>query len=277
MATLEEQKQQQRAQWSASAPGWEKYAGWLEEQLGAVSERMLDAIRVGVGTRMLDLACGSGEPSVTAAKRGAKVTATDLSPDMLGTTQRRAASAGVEIDARVMDLEKIEFPDGTFEVVTCRFGLMFCPSPERAAAEMHRVLAPNGRFAVVVWDEPAKNPFFTQIGMLVQQFTNAPPPDPKAPGVFRLAPPGELERVLRAGGFTDITLESMPLAFNFDSPETYWATQSELAAPLKAAIATLPPDRGAALQKAVVELAAKNVVDGKVRLGAQPLIAFGTR
>ena len=277
MATLEEQKEQQRAQWSASAPGWEKYVGWLEEQLGILTERLLDAIRVGVGTRMLDLACGSGEPSVTAAKRGARVTATDLSPDMVASTQRRAASADVEMDVRVMDLEQIEFPDGTFEVVTCRFGLMFCPSPERAAAEMHRVLAPGGRFALAVWDEPPKNPFFTGIGQLVQQFTNMPPPDPKAPGVFRLAPPGELERVLRAGGFTDITLESMPLSFNFPSPDAYWSMQSELAAPLKAAVANLPADRGAALQKAVVELAAKNVVDGKVRFGAQPLIAFGTR
>jgi len=277
MATLEEQKEQQRAQWSASAPGWEKYVGWLEEQIGMVSERMLDAVRVGVGTRVLDLACGSGEPSVTAAKRGAKVTAGDLSPEMVASTKRRAASAGVEMDVRVIDLEHIEFPDGTFEVVTCRFGLMFAPSPERATAEMHRVLAANGRFALCVWDEPAKNPFFTGMGQLVQQYTNAPPPDPKAPGVFRLAAPGELERVLRAGGFTDITIEPVPLHFAFSSPQAYWDMQSELAAPLKAAIATLPPDRSAALKKAVIEMAEKNVADGKVRFGAQPLIAFGTR
>jgi len=154
---------------------------------------------------------------------------------------------------------------------------MFCPRPETAAMEIRRVLAPGGRFAAAVWDEPAKNPFFTAMGRLVQQFVSAPPPDPEAPGLFRLAPPGELERVLRAGGFTDVTIESMPVAFEYGSPEEYWDVQRELAAPLKAAAATLSADETAKLRAAVLDMAA-GYRDGEVvRFPAQPLIAFGTR
>jgi len=119
MATLEQQKAQQREQWSSAAPGWAKYGGWLERQLGVLSQRLLDAASVKAGARLLDLACGSGEPALSAARRGARVLATDLSPQMVEATRRRAAREGVELEVRVMDLEEIELPDASFDVVTC--------------------------------------------------------------------------------------------------------------------------------------------------------------
>jgi SAM-dependent methyltransferase len=277
MATMEEQKDQQRALWSASAPGWDKHFNWLEKAIGALSKRLLDAAHVGQGTNVLDLACGSGATALAAAQRGANVVATDLTAPMVESTRRRAASVGVNVEARVMDMERMDLPDASFDAVICRFGLMFCPHPESAASEIHRVLKPGGHFALAVWDQPAHNPFFTEMGQLVQKFTNAPPPDPKAPGVFRLGPPGELERVLRAGGFTDVTTESLPITFAWPSPELYWEQQTELAAPLKGAVAKLSPDQVAKLRAAVIDMAKSHIVDGEVRLGAQPLIAFGRR
>src|SRR5688572_20417307 len=187
MGIKEDQKVQQKQQWDAAAASWERHAAWVERTLGSLTERLLAAVAIRPGDQVLDLACGSGEPALSEAKLGATVLATDLSREMVAVTKRRAASAGVTLEARVLDMERMDLPSAAYDVVTCRFGLMFCPDPEMAASEVHRVLKPGGRYGVVVWGEPANNPFFTSIGQIVNTFTNAPPPDPKAPGVFRLA------------------------------------------------------------------------------------------
>src|SRR5471032_196937 len=138
-----------------------------------------------------------------------------------------------------MDAQALTFPDASFDAATCRFGLMFCPDPIKAASEIRRVLKPGARFATAVWDVPAKNPFFTSISGVLAEFVPAPPPDPTAPGVFRLAPPGELERVLKAGGFSSVTVEPRPITLTYGSLEEYWQIHTDLAAPLRAALATL--------------------------------------
>jgi len=252
----------------------------MESQLGELSRTLCDAAKLAPGDRVLDLACGTGEPAVTAARRVApdgQVTATDLSPDMLAAARRRFERLGLGVEVREMDAEHLEFPDASFDAVTCRFGLMFCPDPTRAAAEIHRVLRPGGRFAVAVWDEPARNPFFTLIGQVIAKFIPMPPPDPKAPGVFRLAPPGELASVLRAGGFADISVDAFPTMFRYRSTEHYWEVQSQLAAPLKAAVAKLGPEELAPLRAAVMAVAAANVIDGHVAFAATPLVATGSK
>ena len=97
------------------------------------------------------------------------------------------------------------------EPVTCAFALMFCPDLDRAVAEIRRVLKPGGRVAIVVWDEPPKSPFLTTVGHCVGKFLSPAPPDPTAPGPFRLAQSGALCRLLTDGGLTDVHVESLPL------------------------------------------------------------------
>jgi SAM-dependent methyltransferase len=150
---------------------------------------------------------------------------------------------------------------------------MFCPDPVRAASEVHRVLRPGGRFALAVWDEPPRNPFFTVLAEVVSRFVPLPPPDPAAPGAFRLAPPGELDRVLRAAGFSTIAVEPRPMTFSFASPEEYWRVQADLASPLRSAIATLDASDLTRLEAAVLDVASRHLKDGAVRLAAVPLCA----
>jgi SAM-dependent methyltransferase len=155
---------------------------------------------------------------------------------------------------------------------------MFCPDPMAATMEMYRVLKPGGRFAVVVWDVPEKNPFATAIADVVGKFVpDLQAADPRAPGAFRLSPPGELATVLRGAGFTDVQIESIPLTIGFESPEAYWELQSQTAAPIKAALATLSADQIAKLRDAVIEVAKANLVEGEVRFAATPLAATGSR
>ena len=124
---------------------------------------------------------------------------------------------------------------------------------------------------------PGPGPFFTSISTVLAEFVPAPPPDPSAPGVFRLAPPGELARVLRAGGLTDIHVEARPLVLTYDSLEDYWRIQTDLAAPLRAAISTLAQDVVERLKRRIFESLAPHMDGTAVRLAAVPLCASARR
>jgi ubiquinone/menaquinone biosynthesis C-methylase UbiE len=281
MPTADEITNQQKAQWSAAAGGWERRSEWFDRNSGNLAEWLCDAAGMKPGDLVLDLACGSGQPSATAAERvrpGGRVIATDLSPDMVAVTMRKAQRLGLDnLEGREMNMQALEFPDATFDAATCRFGMMFCPDPVKAAAEIHRVLKPGSRFATAVWDVPAKNPFFTSITGVLGEFVPLPPPDPAAPGVFRLAPPGELERVLTAGGFSAVTVEARPITLVYDSLDDYWEIQTDLAAPLRSALASLSPDTIDQLKAKLFE-ALKPYLDGTtVRLAATPLCASAVR
>lgn len=277
----DQQRAQQKEMWGASSPAWEHCDAWLERNLRPVASWLCEAAAIAPGHRVLDLACGTGHPATTVAAwvgPSGHVTATDLSPEMVAAAKRAIARLGLtNVEVQEMDMEQLAFPDGGFDAVTCRFGLMFCPEPARAAAEIHRVLKPGGRVALCVWDEPAKNPFFTAIGQLAGKFVALPPPDPTAPGVFRLADHGALEALLTGAGFRDVRLQPMPMTFVYASPDEYWDIQSQLAAPIKTAIATLPAATVAELKAAVLALAATNTVDGEIRFTATPLCATAAR
>lgn len=281
MPTPEELTAQQRAQWSAAAAGWERWGDWFDVNSGNLAGWLCDAAGLKSGDYALDLACGAGQPSVTAAQRvrpGGRVIATDLSADMVAVTRRKAQKLGLDnLNAQEMDAQALTFADATFDGATCRFGLMFCPDPVQAASEIHRVLKPGGRFATAVWDVPAKNPFFTSITGVLAEFVPMPAPDPAAPGVFRLAPPGELERVLKAGGFSSVTIEPRTIALTYESLDQYWEIQTALAAPLRGALASLSAEKVAQLKARVFETLAPNVDAGVVRLAAAPLCAAAVK
>jgi ubiquinone/menaquinone biosynthesis C-methylase UbiE len=280
MTNANELTAQQKAQWSAAAAGWDKCGGWFERNSGGLSEWMCDAAGIKSGSRVLDLACGPGPLATLAAQRvrpGGHVVATDLSPDMVAITARKKRELGLDnLDVFEMDMQATTVPSASFDAVTCRFGLMFCPDPVLGASEARRALRAGGRFAVAVWDVPAKNPFFTAMVGPLAEFVPTPPPDPTAPGVFRLAPPGELERVLRAAGFSDIVVEPRPIVLTYASLDEYWEIQTSLAAPFRAAMATLNSSDVARLKARVFEALAPYMDDGRVRLAAVPLCGVAT-
>ena len=281
MPTADELTQQQKAQWSAAAAGWERSGDWFDRNSGNLAGWLCDAAGLKPGHTVLDVACGSGQPSATAAERvrpGGRVIATDLSPAMIAVTTRKAQRLGLDnLEAQEMDAQALTFSDASFDGATCRFGLMFCPDPVKAASEIRRVLKPGARFATAVWDVPARNPFFTSITSVLAEFVPLPPPDPTAPGVFRLAPPGELERVLKAGGFSTIAVEARPITLTYGSLEEYWQIQTDLAAPLRAALASLSADNVAQLKAKVFEALTPHLDGGAVKLAAVPLCASAVR
>lgn len=103
------------------------------------------------GMRVLDVACGSGNLAIPAARLGAAVSGLDIAPNLLETARKRAGVEGLNIRFDEGDVEAMPYKDGSFDVVVSMFGAMFAPQPEITAAELLRVCRPGGRIAMANW------------------------------------------------------------------------------------------------------------------------------
>src|SRR5262245_36875195 len=120
-------------------------------QVIPVSEALVQAIDPHPGQRVLDVACGSGNSALVAARRYCEVTGLDFVPALIERAKQRAAAEGTKIDFRVGDAQALPFPDASFDVVLSVFGVMFAPDQERAASELLRVCRPGGRIGLACW------------------------------------------------------------------------------------------------------------------------------
>jgi len=137
-AVLDTFKQRQRAMWAAG-----DYAA-LSEEIAGVGELLVERVAVTAGMRVLDVASGTGNAALPAARRGAEVTALDLVPELLEAGQAKASRAGVEIAWVEGDAESLPFEDESFERVLSTFGHMFAPRHRETADEMARVCRKGG-------------------------------------------------------------------------------------------------------------------------------------
>ena len=152
---------------------------WGSGNYAAVANRISEAgetvvERAGVepGMDVLDVACGTGNATIPAAKAGARVTGLDFAPRLLEIARERCADAMVEIDFVEGDAQEMPFPDASFDRVVSTFGHMFAPDHERTAAEMKRVLRPAGAIAVACWTPDGT------IGRMVKVTAELVPPPP---------------------------------------------------------------------------------------------------
>ncbi|MGE5278669.1 MAG: class I SAM-dependent methyltransferase, partial [Acidobacteriota bacterium] len=111
----------------------------------------LDRLGVRAGASLLDVACGSGQLGLVAARRGVRVTGVDIATNSIVAARGRAASEGLDARFDEGDAEDLPYPDSSFDVVASIFGAMFAPRPERVAAELRRVCRPGGMIAMANW------------------------------------------------------------------------------------------------------------------------------
>ena len=196
-------------QWQSAAEAWYRWSPLLREWLGKATDTMLSMAGIGAGHHVLDVAAGAGEQSITTAKLvgpSGHVLATDISPNILVYAQKMAKEAGLNnIKTEVMDGENLTVPDGSFDAVISRVGLIYFPDQQRALREMLRVLKPGGKIAAVVYSTPEKNKFFSIPVSVIRKHAKLPPPAPGQPGPFSLGSPGTIEKVFEQAGFSDIT------------------------------------------------------------------------
>ncbi|WP_433164656.1 class I SAM-dependent methyltransferase [Kribbella sp. CA-247076] len=157
MEQLTEYKEQVRTTWSAG----DYDAMMRQEGLYEVGARLVRTVAVGAGEEVLDVACGTGNATLPAARAGARVTGLDLTPAMLERARERACELAIEwVEG---DAEELPFADGRFDVVLSTFGCMFAPRHEVVADELARVLRPGGRIGLCAWTQAGVGDFFQAV------------------------------------------------------------------------------------------------------------------
>jgi SAM-dependent methyltransferase len=281
MTTTLDARERVKRQWTQAADAWDRRFAWYSSAFAPVMEWCCTATRLAPGMQVLDIACGAGQPSFLAAEKvgpTGRVVGVDFSPRMIEHATRRARAAALKhLEFREMDAESLCFPDAGFDAVTCTCGVMFFPNADRALAEMYRVLAPGGRLAIAVWDDPSKSSFLLAGGGAVARFFPPGPPDPHAPGGFRFSPPGALHALVTGAGFTEVRVDSLPMPIDVESSDEYWQLFTEMAAGIREKIDTLSDADRARLRAAVDEALAPHRAAGRISLWATPLCATGRK
>ena len=131
---------------------------WITGDFGRIAqyaaqgaEDFVDRLNVLAAMRVLDVACGTGNLALPAARKGAHVTGVDIAPNLLEQARRRAEAEGLKLSFEEGDAEQLLYKDGSFDLVMSMFGAMFAPRPERAAQELMRVCRPGGTVAMANW------------------------------------------------------------------------------------------------------------------------------
>ncbi len=241
-----------RAMWASVAPSWGELSEYVDARGAVVAEAMLASAGLQRGERVLELACGPGGVGMAAAAivgPDGAVVLSDVVPEMTAIAAERAKNAGLaNVTTREVDLERIDYPEGTFDAVLCREGLMLVPDPASAASEARRILRPDGRAVFAVWGPRDRNPWLGLLFDAVTAQTGMPVPPPGIPGPFSLGPPGALGELLIGAGFSGTDVREIPTAMTATSVDEWWSVVPSLAGPLARVLASLPPEVSAAIR-----------------------------
>ena len=270
----------QRHQWNSAATGWRKWSEMIDGAASGISERLVELAGVEPGSRVLDVAAGYGEPALSAARRAGPegaVLATDISAEMIAFGRERAAATGLEnIEFVQSDAGSLDFPEASFDAALSRWGIIFEPDAEAAAARIRGFLEPGGRTAISSWGSPDRVPFLAIPMRTAMQRLGVPPPSPGTPGPLSRPTPQALGGLLEAGGFSDVEVEEAEVTFQWQSPEEFTTFIREIAPPITAMIAPHPQEARdetwAAITEAIREVAGD---DGAVRFSNLVLLAAG--
>jgi SAM-dependent methyltransferase len=262
---------------------WRKWHAQIAAFTRGATEALLEAAQLRPGQRVLELACGVGDPALSIAAAVApsgRVTATDLGPGMMSLAEELARKKGLtNIEFREANAEALPFPNESYDVLTCRFGIMFFPDLPRALRECLRVLKPGGRTVFVAWGKK-EQPFATTTAGIILKHLPAPPPppDPDGPSLFMFGERGRLRRALEAAGFAGVQEEERIVAGRWQlSLEEYWEQFTEVAAPFRPLLDQLTPGK---LAEAKAESLAtlKRFWNGKeLNMPLEIVIGSGTR
>ena len=210
-------------EWREVAEAWRQMRAQDRGVFTAATERMLDLVGVGAGDRVLDVAAGTGEQTLAAARRvgpAGSVLATDISASMLAVAADVLRQEGwSNVETLVADAQRLDLPPDSFDAAISRFGVMLIPAHQEALAAIRRALKPGGKLAAMVWSTAERNPFFALPLGILQARGLLPPSEPgqPEPGPFALGTLDALANVLRQVGFRDVAIEPVALRWRFRS------------------------------------------------------------
>ena len=251
---------------------WGDRAATYDLVVGAVTARvgkdLLDAVRAGPGTRLLDVGCGPGTITAAAAARGAQATGVDLAEGMLAVGRERHP----HVELLTGDAEQLPFGDASFDAVVGGFVLNHLPDPEAAIAEFARVLAPGGRLAVAVWQRPESNPLLGELTRAVRDAgVEVRAGLPEGPDPYRLSDEPGMRAFLELAGPSAIEVRPLRITHEAADAGELWKGLLGGTARISTVLARQPEDVRARVREAFVARVAPDggpvAVEAAITLG----------
>jgi SAM-dependent methyltransferase len=275
--------QDSKSQWGSSyrLVAAEKWKAKSAAMGAAVTQALIDYASPQAGTHVLDLASGTGEPAISLASHvGSEghVTALDLSPELLQIAEDRARQRGLDnFSISQADAQSLPFPNESFDLITCRFGVMFFADCDRALREVHRVLRPGGRACFVAWG-PFDQPYWSNTMGVVMKQVGGPAILPGDPDPFKFAQPGSLSAALHRAGYSVIEEKTETLPWIWPgSEDEVWEYQKSVAVPFRPLLDRVPPEKWNTVNREVHAALGRYTEDGIVKFGAVVVLASGMR
>ena len=230
--------------WDTAARGWNQYTALIYSWLRESTQAMLDMADIRSGSRVLDIAAGTGEQTLQVAARvgvNGYVLATDVSEAILAFAQQRFREHQLRhVNTRVADAQALGLEGADFDAAICRLGLMFCRDPLRALVEIRKALRPGGRFSGLVFSHARQNPCLTIVIAGAMKHAGLPDQPLDAAGtLLSLGAPGLLDRLLGQAGFGKIDVYPVYAPFRLRSSKDYVDFVRASASPIMALIEPL--------------------------------------
>lgn len=274
-------RQQVAERWNQVAPGWRRLRDHIAENTQPVTDQLVDMLRVEPGERVLDLACGTGNPTFTLAERvGPRgyVLGLDLSSEMVEVARAQAAETGLTVvEFRQTTSENsLDVERESFDAATCRFGLMFMPDPVGALSAIRHALKPEGRVGVATWGPAENNPFAHLKLEIVGRHVDRLEGPPDAPSWDLVSSIDGLEGVLLEAGFEDLETAAVEVAVaRGTDPADLWDHECEISMTLLSMLAPLSPATRETIRQDAIRTIGALKGGGPVEFTAEALVSVG--
>ncbi len=246
---------------------------------GAVTEALVEYSQPVAGMAVLDLASGTGEPAISLAGRvgpEGSVVAVDQSSELLEVAAERARQRKLaNLTTRQADAHKLPFPDRSFDLATCRFGVMFFADAVGALAELRRVLKPGARACFAAWG-PIEQPYWQTTMKIVQRHVGCAMLAEGGENPFRFSAPGSLSKALRRAGFQEVeeSTRNLPWTWLGDAEEVF-EYACTLSVPFRPMLERVPEQIWPAIRAEARAAIERYRVGNEIRFGADVVFASG--
>ena len=274
---------QENADWNSfgranASQKWRRQSAAMGNDM---TRAIVAAAQVQPGMRVLDIACGAGEPAISIAQLLAgsgDVVGIDISPSPLKIAAERATQRGLSnVTFQQADAHLLPFADNRFDRITSRLGVMFFSDLPRALSEMRRVLKPSGRAILLVWG-PMDQPYFqTTIGTILRMLAEAIVPE-SGRKMFALGNKGVLSQALRQAGFSQVKEELVTVPWTWmGTPEEVWEYFRDVTVPFASFLQSIPAERRDEIDAEVVKAISKYCDGTSIKFTATVNIAVAAK
>ena len=250
------------------------YESVFEPVTSGLARKAIDALGLKPGARIIDSGAGAGGAALELARRGARVTAIDASAGMVARIMERAADEGLQLEALVMDGQRLAFADASFDAALSVFGVILFPDAEAGLAELRRVIRPRGRVALITWTEPQAYELASELRAAAVSVLGELPAG-ELPAQLRFTGRDRFQALFEAAGLWEI--EIITATASLAAPSAQWLAERVEFAPGMAAMLASFAERAPEVLEAFRARLEMRFGKGPVALQAKAFIGVGQK